>query len=346
MDSVSWSMSYSQSANPAFNSSNFDPVVYLSIDRVGGSYVGSVNTDGVGPGAGLWPIHVNDDSSRISWGPSPVISRGMSSASGYLVAAFASNSVIVPAGGSFSVSVPAGVIEYFWQDDKVSQTNGSYGFQLVTVPDVRYFGLVRGDGPSDGTWVELKVGTDGRFTLSDTYALYGLQVSVPYAASAAPRGTQLAYCGYDQFPTIYVFDDGVVTAIEGQTDALTSTEGSDSIVSGVTDGGEQGLLDRFGFLGQTVGWVGDIFSAFQTTNEQSTLSFSGVTVDLWGHAFTFPAFSVDLWESCPVLEVPCRTFTTCVAVLLWVKGMYAAWQNFLSTGHWGLPDVHVESDAE
>lgn len=247
-----------------------------------------------------------------------------------------SRAPLVPADTSFYVKYGSMTLRRFsWSVPNGLLNGGNYPITYVNV-FVSY-------SPSLSSWSQLTPGSDGWY--SSSRPIYGIQTCMHYVASPIAGPFDKHFYGVNDLPVIFLIDS-TTGAVEDQTDEIMSTDGSDSIVGGETSGGEQGLLDRFGFLGQTVGWVGDIFGAFQTTEEQSSLSFPGVQADVWGYQFGIPAFTVDIWQSCPVLEVPCRTFTTIVAVFLWVKGMFAAWTNFLSTGHWGLPEVHVEDDAE
>lgn len=252
------------------------------------------------------------------------------------VAGGGNRSPIVPANTSFYVKYGAMTLKRFSYSVSNSLLNAGNA-------RINYVNVFVATDASLTNWVYVEPGADGYYSYNKP--IYGIQTCMQYNAPFVSGAYQTHFYGINDLPQIYIIDS-TTGAVEDQTDEIMSTDGSDSIVGGETSGGEQGLLDRFGFLGQTVGWVGDIFTAFQTTDEQSSLSFPGVQADVWGYQFGIPAFSVDIWQSCPVLEVPCRTFTTIVAVFLWVKGMFAAWTNFLSTGHWGLPEVHVEDDAE
>ena len=130
IDSVSWRMGVSSYGRP--NWTDMSGVSLVSIDRVGGSYVGSVNTGGVGPGADLWPIHVNDDSTRITWGPSPACVSSFHG-TGFVSAGFASDNTVIGPNTKFALTYPQYVFEFFWQDDKVNQTQATFKMQSVAL---------------------------------------------------------------------------------------------------------------------------------------------------------------------------------------------------------------------
>lgn len=148
-------------------------------------------------------------------------------------------------------------------------------------------------------------------------------------------------------PRLYVMDasnEDVITSIEEstqeQTDTLMNTDGSDSIVSGATSGGEEGLLDKLGFIGTVVQVPLSILDGL-TSAEESTITFPGISVPLPGGNFVIPMTEIDLWENFPALETPVRTGCTFVCVLLWLNGCKSLYDRIVH----GDQDVIIEEGS-
>lgn len=157
-----------------------------------------------------------------------------------------------------------------------------------------------------------------------------------------------AYSGYfllDYSSIVVQVPDGqtisaIETSTQQQTDTLMNTDGSDSIVSGATSGGEQGLLDKLGFIGTVIQVPLSILDGL-TSSEESTITFPGISVPLPGGNFVIPETEIDLWANFPALETPVRTGCTFVCVLLWLNGCKSLYDRIVH----GDQDVIIEEGS-
>ena len=194
----------------------------------------------------------------------------------------------------------------------------------------RVFGLT-----SDGNGYEITADPDTGLYVTDR-PFVGFRFITQVVGSC-----QNCYVFLPEFTfSIQVPDGATIDAIGKQTDTLMSTDGSDSIVSGATSGGEDGLLDKLGFIGTVVHVPLSILDGL-TSSEESTITFPGISVPLPGGNFVIPATEIDIWENFPALETPVRTGCTFVCVLLWLNGCKSLYDRIVH----GDQDVIIEEGS-
>ena len=187
-------------------------------------------------------------------------------------------------------------------------------------------------------WTQIIPGADGEWTA--TQPIYGVLVSAVFNGNINNSGE--SFVGVTQLPVCYrVVDDGtdqVVDAVNDQTDKIMSTEGSGSIVDSVTSGGEDGLLDRLGFVGTALSVPNSILQGM-TAQADSSIQFPGISIPQFD--FVIPAQSVDVWEYCPELETPCKLICTGVCIFLWLNGVKHLYDRITGKEQ----EVSIDSDA-
>lgn len=212
---------------------------------------------------------------------------------------------------------------------KVSGYGGAGG-------DIRYFAQYS----PGGSWTSVTPDDDGGFTPSSR-PIFGFAYTVRISSSRvnligvksfvladSPTFYRLTNGSSEIIGTINQQTDDISTSMDEQTEKLVSTEGSDSVLDGALSGGEDGLLDRLGFVGTVIQVPVKIFEGL-TSADDSSIDFPGVSVALPGGNFEIPAYSLDLWENFPALETPVRTGCTFVVVLLWLRGCKSIYERIV-----------------
>lgn len=202
-----------------------------------------------------------------------------------------------------------------------SLSNGAYSLYTPTTSagPTNWYGF-----RVDGSSFLLQRDIEGFLVASEPLYAVGF-VTTGLSLYAGSLGSHNGYWCFKP-PTIVVSSvedtSAVVDAVETQTETLMGTNGSSDIVSGATQGGEDGLLDRLGFVGTALSVPAAIFEGI-TGEEDSTIEFPGVSVELPGGTFTIPSGSVNLWQNFPAMETPVRTGCTFVCILAWLHGVHA-----------------------
>lgn len=108
--------------------------------------------------------------------------------------------------------------------------------------------------------------------------------------------------------------------VQGQTDTLMDTTGSDSIVDDLTEGGYSGFVQDRGFFGQVGDIVSSTISPITSGTANSVVHFPGITV--LGITIA-PASDVDIWQGDLVqLRNPVRMVCTFMLIVAWINGMH------------------------
>lgn len=141
---------------------------------------------------------------------------------------------------------------------------------------------------------------------------------------------QVHYIGVPQLPSLMI-DGKVVSAIQKQTEDLSSTDGSSGVVSGVGDQYNKNAFDtRLGAVSQIADMSGQLFNAVLDGQEGNGITFSGYSVTLpSGNVLSVPSKVVDIWSMFPEAETPVRTICTAVLVLAFIRGMHHLYDKFL-----------------
>lgn len=187
----------------------------------------------------------------------------------------------------------------------------------------------------DGSRFDITGDSSGRLILPEDAFALGFTVQLNSSVSA-PTGS---YSWFISRPNIYIImPDDAADAVRDQTDQIMSTDGSDSIVDSVTSGGEDGLLDRLGFIGTAISVPNSILQGMTSTAD-SSIQFPGVSLPQFD--FEIPATSVDVWEYCPELETPCKLICTGVCVFLWLNGVKHLYDRITGKEQ----EVSIDTDA-
>lgn len=141
---------------------------------------------------------------------------------------------------------------------------------------------------------------------------------------------QVHYIGVPQLPSLMI-DGKVVSAIQKQTEDLSSTDGSSGVVSGVGDQYNKNAFDtRLGAVSQIADMSGQLFTAVIGGSEGNGINFAGYSVTLpSGDVLSVPAKVVDIWSMFPEAETPVRTICTAMLVLLFISGIHHLYDRFL-----------------
>lgn len=226
--------------------------------------------------------------------------------------------------------------------NQYSTTSSTYGFSYWGAD---FYGLpvVYVLYSPNGTFVPASMSSDGTIEISGP--IYGIGFTGVIPGAGAASDGQYDYVAFTQTPSFYLMYGGtnsdVVGAIEDQTDDFMSTDGSSSIVDGVTQGGEEDILDRLGFVGTAISVPASIFEGL-TSAEDSAITFPGISLGIEGSTFSIPSQEVDIWEYASFLETPCRTICTMICVILWLRGVKSLYDRIMGKEQ----EVTVVDDGE
>lgn len=293
----------------------------VSSGSFSGSLSGSSSSDGSVSGTGS----SSSTSRYVVYMPPGINGNGWYS----FVFASSSSSTMVSANQPFAVFSPYANVELS------TELDGSYA--LLTAYGYHIMGQTL-----SGSWVEAsRDASSGYFYFTENVKQVAITSNFAYVSGTYP------YIRLRSLPSLLVVDATISDLIhtveettQQQTDTLMNTDGSDSIVSGATSGGEQGLLDKLGFIGTVVQVPLSILDGL-TSAEESTITFPGISVPLPGGNFVIPMTEIDLWENFPALETPVRTGCTFVCVLLWLNGCKSLYDRIVH----GDQDVIIEEGS-
>ncbi len=236
-------------------------------------------------------------------------------------------SLIAPAGSQIIFDFNRGSIGVAYISDNSSRTEPIF---LNAYGTVWFHGFRK-----DGSRFDIRPDSTGRLIApEDCYAI-GFTNVLDNPASAPTS----SYSWFIPVPNFYiVLPDEAADAIRDQTDQMMSTDGSDSIVDSVTSGGEDGLLDRLGFVGTAISVPNSILQGMTSTAD-SSIQFPGISLPQF--EFEIPATTVDVWEYCPELETPCKLICTGVCIFLWLNGVKHLYDRITGKEQ----EVSIDTDA-
>lgn len=112
----------------------------------------------------------------------------------------------------------------------------------------------------------------------------------------------------------------ITTSTQNQTNTLMDTNGSEDIVSGLTGGGSDGFVSRFGFVAQTLDIVKSFYQAIVDSQPKYYIDFPGVTV--LGYTL-IPAQQVYIWQNgLTAIYQPVSYFLHGLMCINWVIWIY------------------------
>lgn len=117
-------------------------------------------------------------------------------------------------------------------------------------------------------------------------------------------------------------------AIEDLKDSILSTEGSETVISGVLGDDEEGwLCSRLGFLCTVVNIPVTMLETVFVTPASDSWDFPGITLP--GFDLEIPAQEVSLWTFIPsATQMLIKGGATFIIILLWIKGMFSLYRRF------------------
>lgn len=184
---------------------------------------------------------------------------------------------------------------------------------LESGDQIRWYGA-----NSENGLVRLQAGADGTVTLDHDYAWIILRIKVNYSGTVP---SSVSYISISKPQLILLTDD---LAISSQTETLMDTTGADSVGSQqVTDA--QSMVENMSMLNVIEEVDGAYHTAIATTDEQSTLTFPGISLPIAGATYTIPSYSFDIWQFAPALEEPVRWITTFLFVSAFFGSLYNMW---------------------
>ena len=116
--------------------------------------------------------------------------------------------------------------------------------------------------------------------------------------------------------------DTVTQNTENQTETLMDTTGSGDIFDGLTGGGYDGFVSRFGFIAQSINYCHALYDAILNSNISAIVTFPGVSV--LGYQLV-PATTVNVNDGAyglRVLRDVIRPLLTGIAAVTWVFWVY------------------------
>lgn len=167
-------------------------------------------------------------------------------------------------------------------------------------------------------WDALQLDDDGGILFSETYT----QLTFRWTMKRTGGGTDS--CDYFAIDRPMLIWSSESAQMQGYVDEIMSTNGADTVGNQqVTDA--QNIVQNMTMLDVVEQVDGSYHDALFTTEEQSTLTFPGLSLPICGSVYTIPSYSFDIWQFAPVFEQPVRWITTFLFVSAFFESLYNMW---------------------
>lgn len=232
----------------------------------------------------------------------------------YKVTQLAGSSVV--ANEEFRINVTSSAMSY------------SYGSSVTTATDkITKFGTnIRYFAAENNTFTEIYPNDNGYFVTGfvPQYVAVSVQFTgLPNLYNYETNGYLSMYTTPNYGVLRSIPDPTLEDVVQDQTNELTDTSGSGSVVDDVLSQGTD-IVEGVDFVGQTSSFISQSVGVFADAEPSGTVRFPGISL----MGFTIPAQDVSVLEGLDpdILEL-IRTGTTLVLFLAWVNGLISMYHK-------------------